>query len=186
MINAHLSDKDLNEIVDVPAPERKKLAAYGHIAICTLCQRRLEDLELIDQSLRQISYGTVDEHAVNRVMEQVRKRNTDSVAAVLVVQFVYILGLVIVLGIVGVVFYQFDIPHAPQFHVPSAEATGTMWEFYQRIQHILSSYAAPFSSIYESIRRSESYPILTFTILLLVFLAAVDRFLLQPMLWRRG
>lgn len=181
----HLPEKEIQRLIDLPERERQSNKSYLHVQSCQVCRNRFRSTELIHDTLRKQQVEPVDEVQVERIIRRVRSQRADSLLVPLLQRFTYVVALTFVLGIVGVIFYQFDILEFAEVRIPATEATGIFWEYYKSMQEQIASLGGAFTEVYDRIFGVETFPILAFTILLLFIIAVLDKWLLSSLL-RRG
>jgi hypothetical protein len=181
----HLSDGQLNEFVDMASEERMEQPDYGHIAECERCRTRLEQLLQIHRSLQRQSVPAADPARVQHIMARVRTGGGESIVWPLVLRLAYFVAMLIVVGVVGFIFYQFNIIDFTSFDLQQDEASGIVADIYRTIQTQSLAMGKGIIDFYDRLFGIESYSIFTFTILLLVVLALIDKWLLEPMIRRR-
>lgn len=182
MNTSHLSENDIQRLVELSTNERRNDEAFRHLYACTLCKERFRNLEFIHEVLSRQQIEPADEKQVERVMTRVRSARSESLMIPLLQRFAYVVAMILVLGIIGVFFYQFNIVDLSELRSPTEEATGIVLEYYRSIQIYIASLGQPLADMYNRIFGLETFPVLMYTVLLLLVLAALDRWLLSPLL----
>lgn len=186
MKKTHLSEIEIQRLVET-APEKRgeDEEVFSHLNSCHLCRERFREMELIHRSLSEQDIEAADEVLVERVMSRVRSGRKESVLIPIVQRFAYVFAMLLVLGITGLLFYQFNIIDFTELRTPAVEATGIVWEYYKAMQEQGALFREIVIDTYDRYFDIGTFPIITFTLLLLLFLAVIDRLFLAPML-RRG
>ncbi len=185
MKTSHLSEYEIQRLLDLSTQERENDNAFLHVRSCTVCGKRFRSLELVHETLLKRQVGPADEVQVGRVMTRIRSGRTESLMVPILQRFAYVVAMGLVLGIIGVIFYYYDIVDVSELRTPAEEATGVFREYFKIMQNQFASFGGSLTGVYDRIFGVETIPILTFTALFLVLLAALDRWFLSPML-RRG
>ncbi len=185
MTHAHLSEYELQRILDLSAEEKTNDESFRHLQSCMVCKERFRALEMIHTTLNEQKIEPSDERGVEKIMQQVRSGHTDSLMVPILQRFAYVIALVLVLGIVGIVFYQFDVIDYAGFQLETDEAVDIFGGAYTAVQEQFITYSNLLAEVFDRVFGAETFPVFSFTVVLLLLLAALDRLLLAPIL-RRG
>ncbi len=185
MTHQHLSEKELQQLIDLSEEDRRNDESFARVESCPVCKQRFQSVELIHNTLRKQQVEPADEVQVERIMTRVRSGGADSMLVHFLQRFAYVVALTLVLGIVGIIFYQFNIIDFEVIQIPAAEATGIFWEYYKSMQEQLTLIGGTVADAYDRVFGVETFPILIFTVLILLIVAVLDKWLLSPLL-RRG
>jgi hypothetical protein len=181
----HLSEYELQRLLDLSTGERENDNAFLHVRSCSVCEKRFRSLESIHGALLKQQLGSSDEMQIERVMARIRSGRTKSLFVPLLQRLVYLLAMLLVLAIIGFIFHQFDIIDFSELRAPAREATGIFWEYYNTMANRFASIGQSLTGAYDRIFGVDTIPVVSFTVLFLLLLAALDRWLLSPLL-RRG
>ncbi len=184
MTHKHLTEKQLQQLLDLPEQKRHTAELFMHIQSCPVCRERFRSLELIHAALQKQPVEPPDEVQVDRIMLRVRSRQSAPVLIPVMQRFAYIVALSLVLGIVGIIFYQFNVIDFVEIRTPAAEASGFIWEYYNTMQERITSFAVNISEVYDRMFGAETFPVLMFTVLVLILAAIIDRWFLSSILYR--
>jgi hypothetical protein len=181
----HLSEYELQRLLDLPTGEREIDHAFLHVRSCNVCGKRFRSLELIHEALLKQQHESSAEIQIEHVMAQIRSGRTKSLFVPLLQRLVYLLAMLLVLAMTGFIFHQFDIIDFSELRAPAREATGIFWEYYNTVANRFASVGQSLTGAYDRIFGVETIPVVSFTVLILLLFAALDRWLLAPLL-RRG
>ncbi|GEM_PF-1459949 len=184
MKSSHLSEFAIQRLVDLPAEQREAEEAFRHVQECTLCKARLQRLERIHIALQKQQFEPADEIQIERIINRIRSRSTESMLVPVLQRFAYVFALLLVLGIIGVVFYQFDVIDYTAFQLPADDSIRIFGGWFNAVQEQFTMYSSFLINVYDRLFGVETFPIFSFTVIVLVFLAVLDRWLLLPMLRR--
>jgi len=185
MRTTHISEKELQRLLDLSNEERASDEAYSHVRSCAVCKKQLDRYEEMHLELHAYHPEPVDEVQVGHIMNRIRSKRTDSIMVPILQRFAYVVSLLLVLAVVGVIFYQFDVVDFSEFRLPTTEAMGMFSGIYAGIQNYVSAYSNSLTNFYDRLFGEQTFPVFTFTVVLLLILAVVDRLVFIPML-RRG
>ena len=101
MKNSHLSELEIQQLVELSTPEREQNNAYHHIRVCKICGNRFHNLERLHAALREQQIGPADEAQVERVMELIRSEGRRSIMVPLLHRLAYVLAMLLVLTVIG-------------------------------------------------------------------------------------
>jgi hypothetical protein len=178
----HLTDYQLNELVNKSGNEKTAKLHYDHIQSCVNCRERLALLRSIDEALRNEETPVSDIKQVNIIMDRVRSAEGQSFGWVFGVRFAYIAAMILVLGAVGWVFSSFDIIAYSDFTSGMTIGEGTLGEYLKtlqteavRAQQMLTQYYQKYLS--DIIGNAGAI-----LFLLLAVIALLDRWVLEPLI----
>jgi len=185
MTHVHLSEYELQRILELSAEEKTNDESFRRLQSCKVCKERFRALEMIHTTLKEQETEPSDERGVEKIMDQIRSGHTGSLMVPILQRFAYVIALVLVLGILGVVFYQFDVIDYAGFQFETEEAVDVFGGVYSAVQDQFVTYSNILVDFFDRVFGAETFPVFSFTVVLLLLLAALDRLLLAPML-RRG
>lgn len=185
MKKSHLSEYDIQQLIDLSTPEREQNNAYHHVRVCKVCETRFRELERLHAALRKQQFDHADEAQIERVMERIRFGERKSIMVHLLNKLAYLLAMLLVLTGIGVLFYQLDVLDVSPPGGPNGEMTVDIPEYVQFIQNQFTQLAELLIVMYDRIFGLETAPVVAFTIVFLFFVAIFDRFVLSPILLSR-
>lgn len=184
MKNSHLSELEIQQLVELSTPEREQNNAYHHIRVCKICGNRFHNLERLHAALREQQIGPADEAQVERVMELIRSEGRRSIMVPLLHRLAYVLAMLLVLTVIGVIFYQLDVLDVSLPGAPTGEMTVVIPEYVRFIQNQFTQFSEFLTAMYDRIFGLETAPVVAFTVVFLFFVAIFDRLVLSPILHR--
>jgi len=185
MKNSHLSEYEIQQLIELSSQEREHENAYHHIRVCTACLNRFNTMERLHGALPERQIGPADEAQVERVMQRIRSGGRKSIMVPLLNRLAYLLAMLIVLTVIGVIFYQLDVFDVSLPGAPNGEMTVDIPEYVQFIQQQFTQFGELLTVMYDRIFGLETAPVVVFTVVFLFFVAIFDRLVLSPILLSR-
>ncbi len=184
MKNSHLSEYEIQKLIELSTQEREQNNAYHHIRVCEVCQNRFHTMERLHAALPEQQIGPADEAQVERVMERIRAGGRKSIMVPLLNRLAYVLAMLLVLTVIGVIFYQLDVLDVSFPGDPTGEMTVAIPEYVRFIQNQFTQFGELLTVMYDRTFGLETAPVVAFTVVFLFFVAIFDRLVLSPMLHR--
>jgi hypothetical protein len=183
-MNNHLSDYQLNELINKRGDEKAETYLYEHIQSCLNCRERLAVLRSIDEALRDVETPVSDTKQVNIIMDRVRSAEGQFFGWVLGVRFAYIAAMILVLGAVGWVFSSFDIIMFSDFTSGITIGQGTLGEYLKTLQTGAVQAQQMLTQYYQKYLGDIMGNAGVILFFLLAVIALLDRWVLEPLIRR--
>jgi hypothetical protein len=184
MKTSHLSEFELQWLLELSTSEREHNNVYHHIRVCLDCENRFHDLERLHLALGEQQIGHADEVQIERLMERIRSGGHQSLFIPVLYRFAYVLAMLLVLSVIGVIFYQLDIFDLSVTGASTGEMFVIIPEYVRLIQNQFTELGKSLIVFYDRIFRLEAAPVIAFTVVFLFFVAIFDRLVLSPILQR--
>ena len=175
----HLTTEQILEYVDGTILNGERTEVVAHLESCPRCKREVELQRVLAKSAREAPLAKPSRKLVDRIMESILPETKNSLARKLVNNLGNLLAMIVVLSIVG---YAVSTPTVWKGDAtPSviSQTFKTYNQFYDQVSRFLTAESARLQSRGSTPASRDDGKIIGFTIISLLALAALDKFVIR-------
>jgi hypothetical protein len=178
----HLSFIQLQEVAAGEATPEQEL----HAAHCASCRARIEELRRVDAALRSLPAERTTEEFADKVMRRLGVRSSSSIAWILFKNLAPAVALLLVSVIAVVSLKYFGAFEGSGLGQSATNLQSVSGWFASELSKGTASLSQMLEKYFPFAFGKSSYGLTAFFVFFLVVVAVVDKYLLMPMMRKRG
>ncbi|MBI4548801.1 MAG: zf-HC2 domain-containing protein [Ignavibacteriae bacterium] len=182
----HLTSTQIQEYLDGLISGLSLNEIELHLRTCQDCQSKLNALKRIDRVLHRIQLERVSPSFTERVMKQLNIKESSSLAWTIFKNIAPLFALMLVTGIVLVVMYMSGALQGEELQQPIQQTQSVYNGFSSGVSSAIGALNEWISRYFSFAFARTTYGTTFFLIVFFSVVALLDKFLLMPMMRKRG